>query len=250
MVARPASEVLTQAVDPARDRPVYRQISDHLRAVVVSGQLGEGDQLPSESHLSAHYGVTRTTVRRAIDVLKRDGLVESKHGSGAFVRARPSVRRLASDRFAREHRDQGKAAFGAEVDGAGSAPTVDRIEVTEQRPPAEIAERLGLTGRQLTIVRKRRYLVDGLPVELATSYIPVSIAKGTRIAEPDTGPGGIYARIEAAGHRLDHFAEQIRTRMPAPDEVGALGLAEGVPVFHLVRTAYDTGAGPSRCATR
>lgn len=245
MVARPASEVLTQAVDPARDRPVFRQISDHLRAVVVSGQLGEGDQLPSESQLSEHYGVTRTTVRRAIDVLKRDGLVEAQHGSGAFVRARPSVRRLTSGRFARERRERSKAGVeaevdGAGVDGAGSAPSVDRIEVTEERPPADVAGRLGLTSRQRTVVHRRRHLVDGLPVELATSYIPSSIAKDTRIAEPDTGPGGIYALIEDAGHRLDHFAEQIRTRMPAPDEVAALGLAEGVPVFHVVRTAYDT----------
>jgi GntR family transcriptional regulator len=240
MVARPASEVLTQAVDPASDRPVYRQISDHLRAIVASGQLGEGDQLPSESQLSEHYGVTRTTVQRAIDVLKRDGLVESRHGSGAYVRARPSVRRLASDRFARKHRERGKAAFTAEVEGAGSTPSVDRISVTEERPPVDVAERLRLTSRQRTVVRRRRYLIDGMPVELATSYVPLSLAKGTRITEPNTGPGGIYARIEESGHRLDHFAEQIRARMPQPDEVRALGLAQGVPVFHLVRTAYDT----------
>ncbi len=55
------------------------------------------------------------------------------------------------------------------------------------------------------LVRRGRYLADGLPMELATSYVPWSLAKGTQMTEPNTGPGGIYARIEEAGHRLERF---------------------------------------------
>jgi GntR family transcriptional regulator len=66
------------------------------------------------------------------------------------------------------------------------------------------------------------------------------LARGTAITEPNTGPGGIYARLEEMGHRLDHFDEEVRARMPTPDEAQALALPEGVPVFQLVRTAYDT----------
>ncbi|GAB1328944.1 hypothetical protein ACE1SV_32830 [Streptomyces sennicomposti] len=54
------------------------------------------------------------------------------------------------------------------------------------------------------------------------------------------GPGGICARPEEPGHRLDHFAEEIRARMPTPDEVRTLHLASGVPVIHLIRTAHGT----------
>ncbi len=77
-------------------------------------------------------------------------------------------------------------------------------------------------------------------METAISYIPLDIACGTPITEPNPGPGGIYARLEELGHRLDHFDEEVRARMPAPDEAKALLLSPGVPVFHLVRTAYDT----------
>jgi GntR family transcriptional regulator len=241
MAARPTTgEVLTQAVDAASDRPVFRQISDHLREAIQGGRLREGDQLPSEAQLGEHYGVTRTTARHALDVLKAEGLVVSEHGRGVFVRRRPVVRRLASDRFARRHRERGKAAFTVEVEGAGSTPSVDQIEVTEERPPPDVAERLGLSGKAKVIVRSRRYLIDGHPVELATSYIPSSLARGTAIAEKNTGPGGIYARLEDMGHQLDHYAEETRARMPLPEEVKALALAPGVPVFHLIRTAYDT----------
>jgi len=78
-------------------------------------------------------------------------------------------------------------------------------------------------------------------VETAISYIPLDIAHGTPITELNPGPGGIYARLEELGHRLDHFEEEVRARMPAPDEAKALLLSHGVPVLHLVRTAYDTG---------
>src|SRR5215471_2772901 len=184
-------DVLSEKADPASDRPVFQQIADHLRAAIASGQLVEGDALPSEAQLSDHYAVTRTTAQKAVAVLKGEGLVVSEHGKASYVRTRPKVRRLGSDRFARRHRKAGKAAFLAEVEGAGSAPTVDRIEVSEEKPPADVAGRLGLGGREKVIVRRRRYLIDGHPVELATSYIPSSLAKGTPIAQENTGPGGI-----------------------------------------------------------
>jgi GntR family transcriptional regulator len=240
----PATDVLTVNLDPASDRPVFRQISDHLRDAISSGRLAEGDQLPSESQLIDHYGVTRMTARQALGVLKGEGLVVAEHGRGVFVRARPTVRRLGSDRFARHHRDRGKAAFIAEVEGLGSRPTVDRIEVTEEQPPDDIATRLGLTRRAKTVVRRRRYLVDGHPVETAMSYIPATIARGTPIVEPNPGPGGIYARLEEQGHRLARFNEEVNARMPLPDEARALSLASGVPVLHLVRTAFDTDDTP------
>jgi GntR family transcriptional regulator len=87
--------------------------------------------------------------------------------------------------------------------------------------------------------RHRRYLLDGRPVEFATSYLPADLTRDTPIAQPNPGPGGIYARLEELGHHLDHFDEEIRARMPTPDEAKTLRLASGIPVIHLIRTAYD-----------
>ncbi|MGA5701721.1 GntR family transcriptional regulator [Peterkaempfera bronchialis] len=164
-------------------------------------------------------------------------LVVSEHGRGVYVRPRPPVRRLAFDRFARRHREQGKSAFIVEADAAGSHPTVDGLEVREERPAPEIATRLGSPRRVLA--RRRRYLLDGRPMEFATSYVPLDIARDTPIAQPDPGPGGIYARLEEMGHCLDHFEEEIQARMPSPQETKVLQLAAGVPVIHLVRIAFD-----------
>jgi GntR family transcriptional regulator len=228
-------------LDPSGDRPIYRQIADHLRNEMATGELGPGDRLPSEAQLMGHYGAARVTVRQALQVLQAEGLTVAEHGRGVFVRRRPAVRRLGSDRFARSHRSEGKAAFLAEAEMEGLRPGVDMIEVDEQRPERELAKRLGIRGSERVVVRRRRYLADGRPVQYATSYLRATVARGTAMAEPDTGPGGIYARLEELGHVLERFTEEVQARMPSPEETKLLNLGAGVPVVHLVRTAYDTG---------
>jgi len=89
------------------------------------------------------------------------------------------------------------------------------------------------------VVRSRRYSLNGKPVVTAVSSIPAGIADGTPIADPNPGPGGIYGRIEALGHSLERFTEEVSARMPTPEEVRVLRLSPGTPVFRLVRTAYD-----------
>jgi GntR family transcriptional regulator len=231
--------VLTEHIDPASDRAVYKQIADHLRDSIARGRLHEGEQLPSEAQLMEHYGVARMTVRNALRILLDEGITTAEHGRGVYVRSRPPVRRLASDRFAQRHRKEGKAAFLAESEQVAATPLVDMIEVSEARPPAEVADRLRLAEAATVVIRSRRYSLDGRPVETAVSYIPADLARGTPIAEPNPGPGGIYARLEDSGHILERFTEEVAARMPTPDEARALALPPGVPVFRLVRTAFD-----------
>ena len=104
---------MPESIDPTSDRPVYRQIADQLRQAIREGRYGEGDALPSETALAETYGVTRMTARQAMDVLKGEGLVRSEHGRGVFVRSRPTVRRLARNRFTNAWRESGGTGRGA-----------------------------------------------------------------------------------------------------------------------------------------
>ena len=180
------------------------------------------------------------TVRQAVQELRSEGLVISEHGRGVFVRPAAPIRRLAADRFARRHRASGRAAFTVEAEKSGYTPQVDNISVMHEKPDSVVAERLRLTVDDEVVVRSRRYLADGKPVETATSYIPAAFAKGTKIEQTDTGPGGIYARLEEAGHTLARFTEEVGARMPTPEERRTLQLPPGAPVLTVVRTAYDT----------
>lgn len=234
---------VVHSIDPTSDRPAYKQIADHLREAIATGDLAPSEALPSERVLMERYGAARGTIRQAIIVLKGEGLIAVEHGRGSFVRARPPVRRVAFDRFARRHRDAGKAAYLAELEAEGRVPDVEMLELGKRSAPADAAERLGVEPGDPVLVRRRRYLADGQPMELATSYVPWQIAAGTPMTRQNPGPGGIYARIEEAGHTLARFTEEVSSRMPTPEETRALRLPAGVPVFALVRTAYDGEGG-------
>lgn len=226
------------------DRPVYRQIADILRARIASGELAQGQQLPSERELMDGFGASRGTVRQAVALLRTEGLIQVEHGRGAYVRNRPPVRRLAYDRFARRHRQAGKAAYIAEMESEGRASRVEVIRVEQEPASSEVARRLGLANSAPVLVRARRYFADDCPMELATSYIPWQLAEGTAMVEINPGPGGVYARLEEQGHMLASLTEDVSARMPTPEEARALRLTSGVPVLHLVRTAIDEGGMP------
>lgn len=237
-------------LDGSSDRAAFKQIADHLRSEIMAGEYGPGTKLPSETELTDHYGVARGTIRQAVHRLQGEGLVEARHGRGVFVTERPKVVRLAGNRFARVNREAGLAAFLAESNANNVESGVDSIEISEEVPPPEVARRLGIRGNVKTVVRSRRYLRDGKPTEIATSYVPSTIARGTRIAKTDTGPGGIYARIEDKGFTLARFTEQIEARMPTPEEARLLHVREGVPVFRLIRTAFtEEGQAVEVCDT-
>ncbi len=235
---------MVRAIDPSSDRAVYKQIADRLRDLIASGELAGGEKLPSESALMREYDVSQGTVRQALSVLRGEGLVVAEHGRGVFVRDRPKTRRLAHDRFSRKHRERGKAAFLVEAESEQAAPSVDLYYVGPAKASAQVARLLGVRAGARVLARRRRYSSDGRPTEIATSYIPWSLASGTQMMKENSGPGGIYARIEEAGHRLGKFTEEVTARMPTQEEARALHLAPGSPVLVLVRVAYDTDAVP------
>ena len=218
--------------------PKYLQIADDLAAQIRSGGLAPGDTVPSESELMTRYGAASGTVRKAIAELRVRQLIETHHGKGSYVRRRPPVQRKSSDRFRRSHRLAGMAAYLAEANESGGRPSVTVLHVGATPAPAEIAERLGLPVGTKVLARRRRYFLDGLPTEEATSYLPWDVVKDIpELFEENPGGGGIYARLEEHGHTLLDFTETVRARLADKAESVALGLSPGAAVIHLIREA-------------
>lgn len=235
---------MSGSIDRRSDRPAYRQIADSLRRDITEGELEAGSKLPSERMLIDRFDASRGTVRQALGLLKSEGLIESQHGRGVFVRERPPIRRKAHDRFLRRHRDEGRAAYLAEMQAEGREPRVEVFALGETEARGRVAELLDVPQGTTVFHRARRYFSDGTPVETATSYLPLELVEGTRIVEEDTGPGGIYARLEDEGNRLESFTEEVAARMPHPQEADMLELAPGVPVLHVLRTALRVDGTP------
>jgi GntR family transcriptional regulator len=234
---------MANGVDRSSDRPVYRQIADQLRNAITRGEFTPGAKLPSERVLMDRYQTSRVTVRQAIAVLGAEGLIDVEHGRGVFVRSRPPLRRLGRERLGRREREAGKGAFLSDAMAAGREASAE-VEVARGVAPPEVAERLHLSQGDQVLIRRRRMLADGQPVQLATSYLPLQLVEDTQIEQADTGTGGTYARLEELGHRLGRFQEDLSARMPLPDEARSLRLGAGVPVIRVVRTAFDEQGAP------
>jgi len=223
-------------------RPKYQRIADSLREAIRSGEYGPGDRLPGENDLMSTYGVARMTARQALSVLRDEGVVEARKGAGVFVRAFRPLRRRGIQRLARDQWGNGRSIWSADTENRSLE--VDQISVSEEEAPDGIRAVLDLADGETACVRRRRFVLDGKPVLLATSYLPMPLVAGSAITQEDTGPGGTYARFAELGHEPVHFREEIRSRMPSKDEAERLSMSAGTPVILICRTAFTDQGRP------
>ncbi len=221
-----------------RDRP-WRVIAADLRRAIEAGEYGPGDRLPTGAELMERYAVARQTVQNAIEQLRSEGLITSTPGGRVQVRARRPIQRLARSRLSRGERSEGRGTFLTDAAVGQWRPEVD-VTLRAQTADADVAEELRIAEGSEVFVRDRVMRADGVPVQLATSYLPRDLTRGTVIEQHDTGSGGIYARLEEAGHQLSHFIERVRTSAPNDQEAAALGIGRGEPVLRITRVAYGS----------
>ncbi|MCC8451316.1 GntR family transcriptional regulator [Streptomyces rochei] len=223
-------------------RPKYQRIADTLREAIQAGRYGPGDRLPGENELMAAHGVARMTARQALGVLRDEGIAEARKGAGVFVRTFRPLRRRGIQRLAEQQWGNGRSIWSADIENRSLE--VDQVTVSEEPAPDRVGAVLGLADGEPVCVRRRRFVLDGKPVLLATSYLPMSLVAGSAITQEDTGEGGTYARLAELGHKPVHFREEIRSRMPTKDEASQLCMSAGTPALLICRTAF-TGDGRS-----
>jgi GntR family transcriptional regulator len=222
----------------------YQDVVEELRAAIVAGEFGAGARLPSENQLAERFQTSRPTVRRAVALLKAQGLVTTEQGRGSFVRAKPHVRLLLSGENFRRHRREGVSGFNAQVEEQGQVAEQRLLEVGWVPAPDEVAVRLGVDEDAEVATRRRLFVVNEEPVALCDSYYPSEVARGTALAEPERIAGGAYGLIEdAAGpiaRTLQRSIDDLECRMPTQRELEDLQLGPGVPVVRVLRTVYDS----------
>lgn len=221
------------------DRAGHARIAGDLRRMIEDGTLPPGALLPSLQQLIDRYGVARMTAHDALDVLIGEGLVEARHGIGYQVR---EYRRIESHRMRRLGAGTWPAGIPVWSDDVpGRDLRVEDVQVSRVAPPGRVAAALGLPDDALAVCRSRVFRVDGRIIQLASSWLPADITAGTAVEEPDTGPGGTFARLAESGHAPVGFTEQVVARMPSRVESDTLGLPPGTPVLVVSRAAVDAG---------
>lgn len=234
------------AVSIQRPAARYRQVADDLRAAISRGTYPAGTALPSQPTLAREYGLNQTSISRAIALLEAEGLVRTEHGRGCFVADIPRVKRV---RRVPPRGNGTGSAFSEDVRKAGMTARTELVEVAAIDPPERIAVLLDLAAGEQVVLRKRHMFADERPVQVAASYIPMSVAGGTEIAMPDTGPTGMRQRLADRGHRIVRFGEEVEVRRPTPEEAEFLGITAAQNVLEVVRSAFGPTGRPLEVVT-
>jgi GntR family transcriptional regulator len=138
------------------------------------------------------------------------------------------------------HRD----AWDAELAARGRRGSQRIVSAGEVAAPAEVAGLLGVPAGEALVVRRRVMYLEDKPCELTDTYYPVSIARGTRLAETAKIPGGAVTLLAELGHVGVRAQEDVTARMPDEQERGVLCLAPGEPVLLLTRVIFDSEDRP------
>jgi GntR family transcriptional regulator len=226
----------------------YQRVADGVRRDIESGRFPADEQIPSESELADAYETSRNVVRRALAILRAEGLITTGQGRRAIVRPRVRVGITVTGSNYRRHRGLGIPGFNAQALEQGQRPRQEIREVTCIPASAEVATRLDIDEGSDVIVRRLTFWLEGMPVALHDGYFPADLAAGTALEQPRRIRGGAHALIEdPEGPIRRHIArsvDEISGRMPTPGEARELGLPPGVPVFRILRTVYDSEGRP------
>jgi DNA-binding GntR family transcriptional regulator len=211
-------------------------MTSDLRKSITSGELAPGSPLPSEAQLGQRYGVSRPTVRRALQTLEQEGLVSAHAGRGRVVRDRRVMAYQPQQEF-EPRRSSAMDRFTTALSEEGRRPS-QTIEVAVESASGIIAERLGVPEGTPVVARKRVRSLDGEPFNINDTYHTLELAGGTAVMNPENIPEGSNSVIEKLIGPEVRAVDEIYVRMPTPDETRRLKLTTGTPVAVHYCTGY------------
>ncbi|PNE37427.1 GntR family transcriptional regulator [Streptomyces noursei] len=217
--------------------PKYDQIASELRGRIVRGELKPGDALPSERELTDRWKVARATVVRALEVLRHEGLIETRQGTGSAVRERTPLARTAGERY------QTSVQTGY-IYTAGEHADIVSAEMVAA--PEDVATALGVEpGDQ--VARRHRVTLEGeQPTATSYSWFTSEVAQAApRLLRRERVREGTTRYLEMQTGRRPHTGRDWWTaRLATDDERELLGLDAPAAVAEVRHVAYDEDGRP------
>ena len=224
-----AHELLDSVLlDRASPVPLYFQVAQVLEGAILDGRLPPGTRFDNEVQLAEQIGLSRPTMRRAMQYLVEKGLLVRRRGIGTRV-VTPKVRRPL-----------GLSSLYEDLDSSGQRPTTRVLRLQVEAASAAVAQALALpVDEPVTVVTRLRSAAEK-PIAVMANYLPHTIpglADGlTRQALENHG---LYQIIRGLGIQL-HAADQvIGARTATAEEARLLGEARGAALLTMQRTAFD-----------
>jgi GntR family transcriptional regulator len=201
----------------------YLRVRDYLR-IVAEQELRPGDPVPSERDLCDRFGVSRMTVRQAVDALVVEGLLQRVQGSGTFV-ARPKVDlqvRLTS--------------FTEEMRRRGMTPSVRHLRAETVPADAAVAHALEISPGDAVVHLHQLRLADEEPMSVEHTWLPAGLVPGML---DDGPPTGLYAELESRGLPPTWGEDTVDAGDADVEEARLLGIPPGRSVLRIARRAFS-----------
>lgn len=208
-------------LDAQDHAPLYRQLQKVLREAIANQVLGPDDALPAEREFADEMGVSRITVRKALDALVNEGLLIRRQGAGTFVAAR------VEKNFSK------LSSFTEDMISRGRVPHSAWLSRTEGQVTPEESLTLGLSpGAPVYRFNRIRY-ADGSPMALEYSTLAAFC-----MPNPDFVEASLYEALEKTGHRPVRALQRLRAVLFTPEQADLLGVASRDPGLLIERRGF------------
>jgi GntR family transcriptional regulator len=222
------------AIDRASPIPLWFQVAQHLEQAIASGDLPQGTLLDNEIALAQRLGVSRPTMRRAMEQLVSGGLVARRRGIGTRV-IQPKVRRPLE-----------LTSLYDDLSAGGQDPTTTVLRFDAVGADAEVAARLGLPERAPVVCIERLRSALDRPIARMTNYLPAGVVTFEADALSATG---LYELLRRSGLRLHSATQTLGARNATAAEARQLGESRGAALLTMERVTTDDQGSTVEYAT-
>lgn len=213
--------------------PLYVRIREKLRAELA--HMKPGEPIPVEAELEKKFGVSRITVRRAVEELVSEGLLLRQQGRGTFVQKKLT------------HELNLITSWTEQIKRLGFKPKTAKLKITSERPMAHVAEALGLKPDEEVIRIERVRLADREPISFIVNFYPARLVPGLLRVK---NPGESFYNLLEKEYKLTPAVavDTVDTRLATAQEAAALKIEPRAPVLCVRRLTYLEGGTPLELA--
>jgi DNA-binding GntR family transcriptional regulator len=220
--------VLTFDIDRSSPTPLYFQLAQAIEGAITGGALPSGSKLENEVLLAQRYGLSRPTVRRAVQELVDKGLLVRKRGVGTQV-LQPHVRRSVE-----------LTSLYDDLVRGGEAPTTEVLSLERVPAPAAVAEDLELQEGDEVVVLRRLRRSHGEPLALMTNHLPGRFSPTVE----ELAERGLYQYLRSQGVHLRVAHQRIGARLARAEEARLLDEPPRAALLTMQRVAFDDHGTP------
>lgn len=210
-------------LDPAGGVPLYVQLQRSLRQAISDGVLGPDAALPPERELALELGVSRITIRKALDALATEGLLVSRRGAGNFVAPANHI----DKQFAK------LSSFSEDMKARGLAPSSEWLRRTEGIVNADEALKLGLSPGSPVYRFHRLRFADGRPMAIETATVV-----GAALPSLEAVTDSLYQALESLGRRPVRALQRLRAVLLDEEQSRLLRTSAGSPGLMVERVGF------------